>query len=194
MDNECIDFAKVKDDHDYKPYLDAYKQGILKESEIDTALVRLFTARMKLGMFDPPEMVPYSKIDEKELDSSEHRAMARALANESMVLLKNDGTLPLKPGPLKIALVGPLADQTKYLLGQLQRQFPRTRFPCWKDSRRNFLKRRSALFRGRNSCATMATPFPRRCSPRVTGSRASSWSLPRGRYSAESRPFSRPAT
>ena len=97
MDNECIDFAKVKDDHDYRPYLDAYKQGFLKESEIDTALVRLFTARMKLGMFDPPEMVPYSKIDEKELDTAEHRAMARALANESMVLLKNDGTLPLKP-------------------------------------------------------------------------------------------------
>ena len=117
MDNECIDFAKVKDDHDYKPYLDAYKQGILKESEIDTALVRLFTARMKLGMFDPPEMVPYSKIDEKELDTAEHRAMARALANEAMVLLKNDGTLPLKPGPLKLAVVGPLADQTKYLLG-----------------------------------------------------------------------------
>ena len=117
MDNECVDFAKVKDDHDYKPYLDAYKQGFLKESEIDTALVRLFTARMKLGMFDPPEMVPYSKIDEKELDNAEHRAMARALANESMVLLKNDGTLPLKQGALKIALVGPLADQTKYLLG-----------------------------------------------------------------------------
>jgi beta-glucosidase len=117
MDNECIDFAKVKDDHDYRPYWEAHKQGILKESEIDTALVRLFTARMKLGMFDPPGMVPYSKIDEKDLDTAEHRALARVLANESMVLLKNDGTLPLKKGPLKIALVGPLADQTKYLLG-----------------------------------------------------------------------------
>ena len=117
VDNECIDFAKVKDDHDYKPYLDAYKQGLLKESEIDTALVRLFTARMQLGMFDPPEAVPYSQIDEKELDTPQHRAMARALANESMVLLKNDGTLPLKPGPLKIALISPLGDQTKYLLG-----------------------------------------------------------------------------
>ena len=117
MDNECIDFAKVKDDHDYRPYYDAYKQGFLKESEIDTALIRLFTARMKLGMFDPPEMVPYTKIDEKELDSAEHRALARSIANESMVLLKNDGTLPLKQGKLKIALVGPLADQTKYLLG-----------------------------------------------------------------------------
>ncbi len=117
MDNECIDFAKVKDDHDYKPYLEAYKQGILQESEIDTALVRLFTARMKLGMFDPPEMVPYSQISEKDLNTPEHRAMARAVANESLVLLKNDGTLPLKAGPVKIALVGPLADQTRYLLG-----------------------------------------------------------------------------
>jgi beta-glucosidase len=117
MDNECIDFAKVNDDHDYKAYFDAYKQGLLKESEIDTALIRLYTARMKLGMFDPPEIVPYSKIDEKQLGSAEHRALARVLANESMVLLKNDGTLPLKKGAIKIAVVGPLADQTKYLLG-----------------------------------------------------------------------------
>jgi len=118
MDNECIDGgAKVEDDHDYRPYLDAYEQGILKESEIDTALIRLFTARMKLGMFDPPEMVPYAKIDEKLLDSAEHRALARAMANESMVLLKNDGTLPLKRGAIKIAVIGPLADQTRYLLG-----------------------------------------------------------------------------
>ena len=117
MDNECIDFGKVNDDHDYKAYFDAYQQGLLKESEIDTALVRLFTARMKLGMFDPPAMVPYSKINEKELESAEHRALARTLANESMVLLKNDGTLPLKRGAIKIAVVGPLADQTRYLLG-----------------------------------------------------------------------------
>jgi beta-glucosidase len=117
MDNECIDFSKVNDDHDYKPYLDAYRQGILKESEIDRALIRLFTARMKLGMFDPPELVPYANIDPKKLDSAEHRAMARDIANKSMVLLKNDGTLPLKKGPTRIALVGPLADQTRYLLG-----------------------------------------------------------------------------
>jgi beta-glucosidase len=117
MDNECIDFSKVNDDHDYKPYLDAYHQGILKESEIDRALIRLFTARIKLGMFDPPELVPYSSIDEKKLDSAEHRAMARDIANKSMVLLKNDGILPLKKGATKIAVIGPLADQTRYLLG-----------------------------------------------------------------------------
>ncbi|MFI5097398.1 MAG: glycoside hydrolase family 3 C-terminal domain-containing protein [Candidatus Acidiferrales bacterium] len=118
MDNECIDFtAKVTDDHDYAPYIEAVKNGYLKESEIDVALRRLFTARMKLGMFDPPEMVPYSKIDEKLLDSPEHRAMARKLANESMVLLKNDGILPLRTSGVKIAVVGPLADQTRVLLG-----------------------------------------------------------------------------
>jgi beta-glucosidase len=118
MDNECADFfAKVKDDHDYKPYIDAVRQGYLSEGAMDTALIRLFTARMKLGMFDPPEMVPYSKIDEKELDSAEHRALARRLANESMVLLKNDGVLPLKTAVTKIAVVGPLADQTRVLMG-----------------------------------------------------------------------------
>ena len=107
MDNECIDFTtKVKDDHDYKPYIDAVKQGYLKESEIDTALVRLFTARMRLGMFDPPEMVPYTKIDESELNSAAHRALALKIANESMVLLKNDGTLPLKTAGTKIAVIG----------------------------------------------------------------------------------------
>ena len=118
MDNECVDFSmKVNDDHDYKPYLDAVKQGFLKESEIDVALTRLFTARMKLGIFDPPEMVPYSKIDERLLDSAEHRAMARKLANEAMVLLKNTGVLPLRTSGIKIAVVGPLANQTKVLLG-----------------------------------------------------------------------------
>jgi len=118
MDNECVDFTfKVKDDHDYKPYLDAVKEGYLKESDIDVAVTRLFTARMKLGMFDPPSMVPYSKIDEKQLDSAAHRALARTLADESMVLLKNDGVLPLKTSGIKIAVVGPLADQTKVLLG-----------------------------------------------------------------------------
>ena len=62
MDNECADFfAKVKDDHDYKPYIDAVRQGYLAETRYRPALVRLFTARMKLGMFDPPEMVPYSE-------------------------------------------------------------------------------------------------------------------------------------
>jgi len=117
MDNECIDFTtKVKDDHDYKPYIEAVQQGYLAESAIDIALIRLFTARMRLGMFDPPSMVPYRKIEESELDSAAHRNLARRMANESMVLLQNDGTLPLKAAK-RIAIVGPLADQTAVLLG-----------------------------------------------------------------------------
>jgi beta-glucosidase len=117
MDNECIDFVtKVKDDHDYKPYIEAVQQGYLSESAVDTALIRLFTARIRLGMFDPPSMVPYMNIDEKQLDSAAHRELARRMANESMVLLKNDGVLPLK-SVKRIAIVGPLADQTAVLLG-----------------------------------------------------------------------------
>ena len=111
----------MKDDSDYKPFIEAVQQGYLPESAIDTALVRLFTARMKLGMFDPPDMVPYSKIDEKELDSAEHRALARKLADESMVLLKNDGTLPLKPGVTKHRCGWPACRPDARAARQLQR-------------------------------------------------------------------------
>jgi beta-glucosidase len=117
MDNECVTFTSRFGEPVEKAYIDAVQQGYLPEGDLDTALIRLFTARIRLGMFDPPDMVPYTKIDEKELDSAEHRAHARKLANESMVLLKNDGLLPLKPGIRKIAVVGPLADQTRPLLG-----------------------------------------------------------------------------
>lgn len=117
MDNECVTFTSRFGEPVEKAYIDAVQQGYLPESDLDAALIRLFTARIRLGMFDPPDMVPYTKIDEKELDSAEHRAHARKLANESMVLLKNDGLLPLKPGIRKIAVVGPLADQTRPLLG-----------------------------------------------------------------------------
>jgi beta-glucosidase len=117
MDNECVTFTSRFGEPVDKAYIDAVQQGYLPESVLDQALIRLFTARIKLGMFDPPDMVPYTKIDEKELDSSEHRAEARKLANESMVLLKNDGLLPLKSEIRKIAVVGPLADQTRPLIG-----------------------------------------------------------------------------
>ena len=132
MDNECVDFGKVKDDHDYKPYLDAYKQGILTEKQIDTALVRLYTARIKLGMFDPPEMDPYSKIDTKLLDSTEHRAMARAVANEAMVLLKNDGTLPLKKGRDQTRCGRTACGPDEISRLAITPAFRRTQFQCWK--------------------------------------------------------------
>ncbi|MGH8296069.1 MAG: glycoside hydrolase family 3 N-terminal domain-containing protein, partial [Steroidobacteraceae bacterium] len=121
MDNECADFpnftkADAVGDSDYEPFVEAVQQGYLSESALDTALVRLFTARIRLGMFDPPSMDPYSNIPEKDLNSPAHRKLALRLAEESMVLLKNDGVLPLKHVK-RIAVVGPLADQTPVLLG-----------------------------------------------------------------------------
>jgi beta-glucosidase len=118
MDNECADYITiVKDVHDYQPFIDAVKQGLLAESDIDVTLKRLFTARMRLGMFDPANMVPYANTPESEIDSAPHRALALKTAQESMVLLKNDGVLPLGSGAKKILVVGPLADSTEVLYG-----------------------------------------------------------------------------
>jgi beta-glucosidase len=160
MDNECIDFrAKVQGDHDYRPYLDAVKQGYLKESEIDTALVRLFTARIRLGMFDPPEMVPYNNIDESLLDSAQHRALALRLANESMVLLKNDGTLPLKTSGIKIAVVGPLADQTGVLLGNYN-GIPTHTVSILEGLRREFHDAEISYIPGTGFLSNLTRPIP----------------------------------
>jgi beta-glucosidase len=116
MDNECYGLGPGKDGSDYRPYLDAVQEGYLPVSAIDTALIRLFTARIRLGMFDPPSRVPYDHIPASELDSPAHRKLALRIADESMVLLKNDGVLPLR-SVKRIAVVGPLADQTAVLLG-----------------------------------------------------------------------------
>ena len=118
MDSECADFFTIaKDSHDYQPYIDAVKQGLLTEADLDVALKRLFTARMRLGMFDPPEKVPYAQTPESEIDSAPHRALALKTARESMVLLKNDGVLPLAGSARKILVVGPLADSVEVLHG-----------------------------------------------------------------------------
>ena len=87
---------------------DALKQGLIKESDIDRSLDRLFLARIKLGLFDPPAQVPYARIPFSEVNSPAHAAVARRAADESIVLLKNDGILPLTAGRYKtIAVIGP---------------------------------------------------------------------------------------
>ena len=103
--------------NEYRSLVEAVKEGLIQESEINQALQRLFTARFKLGMFDPPERVPFSKIPYFVNDSEEHRRVALEAARESIVLLKNDGTLPLKAGVTKIAVIGPSADDEDALLG-----------------------------------------------------------------------------
>jgi len=118
MDNECADFfRKITDDSDYVKYVDAVKQGLITEKDIDRALKRLFTARFRLGMFDPPALVKYAQAPDSEIDSPAHRELALKLARESMVLLKNDGVLPLAEGTKNILLAGPLAQQAKVLEG-----------------------------------------------------------------------------
>ena len=72
---------------------------------------------MRLGMFDPPERVPYAQTPESEIDSAAHRELALKTARESMVLLKNDGVLPLSGSVKKILVVGPLADSVEVLHG-----------------------------------------------------------------------------
>ncbi|HEY3704240.1 MAG TPA: glycoside hydrolase family 3 C-terminal domain-containing protein [Terracidiphilus sp.] len=94
----------------YKGLVDAVHENLVTEAELDTAVKRLFTARMRLGMFDPPEKVPFHSIPFSEVNSPEHGELALRAARESMVLLKNDGgVLPLKAGTKTIAVVGPLA-------------------------------------------------------------------------------------
>jgi beta-glucosidase len=94
---------------EYKALVDAVHQNLISEAEIDAAVTRLFTARFKLGMFDPPSEVKYAQLPFSEVDSPEHRALALKTAHESIVLLKNDGTLPLKPSLKRIAVIGPNA-------------------------------------------------------------------------------------
>jgi beta-glucosidase len=103
---------------DYPSLVKAVKQGLINEAEIDNSVKRLFTARFKLGMFDPPQMVPYTKIPIAENDSPAHRQLALQAARKSLVLLKNQGNLlPLRKDLQKIAVIGPTADDLNVLLG-----------------------------------------------------------------------------
>jgi beta-glucosidase len=95
----------------------AAKKGLISEKTIDRSVQRLFEARFRLGMFDPEEQVPYAQIPYAINDCEEHRFLAFDAARESIVLLKNDGILPLSKDIESIALIGPTADDVDVLLG-----------------------------------------------------------------------------
>jgi beta-glucosidase len=102
----------------YPALRDAVKQGLIDEATIERSVTRLFTARFRLGMFDPPEQVPYAQIPYSVVDSEAHRALAERVARASIVLLKNEGkALPLSKKLSSIAVIGPNADQAVALLG-----------------------------------------------------------------------------
>ncbi len=115
-DNEC-GWAEGSERSEYAKIIRAVEQGLLSEKDLDVSLRRLFTARFKLGMFDPPQMVKYAQIPFSANDTEAHRKLALEASRQSLVLLKNEGMLPLKSNVKRIAVVGPLADSVEMMLG-----------------------------------------------------------------------------
>jgi beta-glucosidase len=102
----------------YLSLKEAVQKNLITEKEIDVSVKRLFTARFKLGMFDPDDMVKYANIPYSVVDSKEHKAMALEAAQKSIVLLKNENkTLPLKKDIGTLAVIGPNSDEWLMLLG-----------------------------------------------------------------------------
>ena len=138
MDNECtVKFGTHEED--YAKYGEALRQGLISQADIDRAVQRALTVRFELGMFDPPD--PARAVPVTAVDSAAHRQRALQVARESMVLLKNNGILPLKRTPGTLAVIGPLADSVRVLEGNyngtpshvttilegIRRQFPAAR-------------------------------------------------------------------
>jgi beta-glucosidase len=102
----------------YGALVAAARGGLTTEAEIERAVRRLFTFRFRLGMFDPPELVPYARIPISVNDAPAHRALAKAAAQKSMVLLENRaGLLPFGRDIKTVAVIGPTADNRDVLLG-----------------------------------------------------------------------------
>jgi beta-glucosidase len=100
-----------------QPIINAVKQGLLPQSVIDRSLTRLFVGRIDLGMFDAPASLPFAKIKATDYDTPANHAVSLDIAKKSIVLLKNDGLLPLKKAPKTIAVIGPNADSFDALVG-----------------------------------------------------------------------------
>jgi beta-glucosidase len=102
----------------FDPYLDsALAVGLIDEATLDKSLKRLFTARFRLGMFDPEDMVPWSNIPYEVVASTAHADLALQAARESMVLLKNDNLLPLSGDVQSVAVIGPNAHYERTMIG-----------------------------------------------------------------------------
>jgi beta-glucosidase len=103
---------------EYLALVQAVHEGLIGESEIDMAVKRLFIARFRLGMFDPPEAVSFNQIPFSENNSPQHRQLALRAAREAIVLLKNqDDFLPLKSNIKTLAVIGPNAESLAGLEG-----------------------------------------------------------------------------
>ena len=102
----------------YPALVNAVKQGLITEAEINISVKRLILARMKLGQFDADKDVKYTQIPYSVVDSKEHQQLALDAARKSIVLLKNDNNLlPLSKNLKKVAVIGPNANDLEVLLG-----------------------------------------------------------------------------
>ncbi|MFZ0393957.1 MAG: glycoside hydrolase family 3 C-terminal domain-containing protein [Terracidiphilus sp.] len=109
--------------------VDAVHQNLIGEADLNRALHRLFRARFRLGMFDPPSSYAYGRIGMDENNTPAHRMLSLEAARESMTLLKNNGVLPLKPGLKKIAVIGPTAELVQSLQGNYNGPPPNPVYP-----------------------------------------------------------------
>jgi beta-glucosidase len=105
-------------DHVFDEIPEAIQRGLITEADVDRALERTLGTRFKLGMFDPPEEVPFTSISMDVVACEEHRQLAYRTAVETLVLLKNkNNILPLAPSTKKIFVTGPTAASLEVLLG-----------------------------------------------------------------------------
>ncbi len=102
----------------YKTLTEAVEKGFITEADIDIAMRRIIRGWIELGMLDYADLTPWKDIPYSIVASKEHAKQALDVARKSMVLLKNDGVLPLKPGSVKkIAVLGPNAADSTMMLG-----------------------------------------------------------------------------
>ena len=97
--------------------VDALKDGLIEESDLDGHLRKTLMGRFELGMFDPAESIPWAGLGEDVISSESNDALARKAAREAIVMLKNEGVLPLSKSVKKLAVVGPNADDASMLNG-----------------------------------------------------------------------------
>jgi beta-glucosidase len=140
--------------------LNAVRQGLLTEADIDRAVTRLMTARLRLGMFDPPSRVPWSQLGAAANDTAAHRQLALRTAQESLVLLKNaNHLLPLTKAYASIAVIGPDADSLDALEGNYNGT-PSAPVTILAGLRARFAQSRITFVQGTGLIGTVVHPVP----------------------------------
>ncbi len=143
----------------YKSLAEAVRKSYLRETDLDRALFRVLRSRFKLGLFDPPERVKWTQIRPEANDTPAHRALALEAARESIVLLKNDGVLPLRKTLKTVAVVGPNADDVPVLFGNYSGWNEKAVTP-YQGIKAKLPRARVILARGTSLTGSYGTPIP----------------------------------